>query len=57
MVKAVKFLIGLSAAFLLFLIVFDYVKDFRNAYEDEFTSTYSAPGEEVAIEIPQGFIR
>ena len=53
MVKAVKFLIGLSAAFLLCLIVFDYVKDFRNAYEDEYTSTYSAPGEEVTIEIPQ----
>lgn len=53
MVKAVKFLIGLVAAILLFLVVSDYVRDYRNAYEEELTSTYSEPGEEVRVEIPK----
>ncbi len=53
MVKLVKILIGLAAAFLLFVVVNDYVQDYRNAYDEEYTSTYSAPGEEVSIEIPE----
>ncbi len=53
MVKAVKFFIGLAAAFLLFVVVSDYIHDYRNAYDDEYTSTYSAPGDEVIVEIPE----
>jgi UPF0755 protein len=52
-VKLVKILIGLAAAFLLFVVVNDYVRDYRNAYDEEYTSTYSAPGEEVSVEIPE----
>ena len=53
MVKAVKIIIGLSAAFLLFLIVTDYIGDYRRAYNEELTSMTSSRGEEVEVEIPK----
>ncbi len=53
MVRVIKVFIGLVAAFLLFVVVNDYVQDYKNAYDEELTSTYSAPGEEVEIEIPE----
>lgn len=52
MVKAVKIMIGLVAAFLLFVTVNDYIQDYRDAYQEELTSTNSVPGEEVEIWIP-----
>ena len=53
MVKAVKFMIILVAATMLFLIVADYIKDYRAAYEEELTSTVSVDGEEVEVVIPK----
>ena len=53
MVKIVKIMIGLAAIFLLFVVVSDYVKDYRDAYQTELTSTHSEQGEEVIIEIPK----
>ena len=53
MVKAVKFMIILVAATMLFLIVADYIRDYRAAYEEELTSTTSVDGEEVIVEIPK----
>ena len=52
MVKAVKFMIGLVAALMLFFIVSDYIRDYKNAYEDELTSRYSNPTEAVEVVIP-----
>ncbi len=53
MVKIVKIMIGLAAIFLLFVVVSDYIKDYRDAYQTELTSTHSEQGEEVIIEIPK----
>ena len=53
MVKLVKLIVGLLAAFMLFLIVRDYIMDYKDAYDYELTSTESEPGEEVVVEIPK----
>lgn len=53
MVKFVKLMIGLVAAFLLFAIVDDYVQDYRDAYEEELTCVTSTDGNDVVIEIPK----
>lgn len=53
MVKLVKLLIGLTAAFLLFMIVSNHINDYKARYNDELTSTHSEPGEEVVVEIPK----
>lgn len=53
MVKIVKILIGLTAAFLLFLVVSDYISDYRDAYNEELTSTASHDGPEVTVKIPK----
>ncbi|MCR5212826.1 MAG: endolytic transglycosylase MltG [Eubacterium sp.] len=53
MIRIVKMIIGLMAAFMLVLIVKDYIGDYRDAYNQELTSTESNPGEEVVVEIPK----
>ncbi|MBR6402809.1 MAG: endolytic transglycosylase MltG [Eubacterium sp.] len=53
MIKAVKLMIILAAAFLLFVVVSDYISDYKEQYENELTSTESNPGEEVTIKIPK----
>ena len=53
MTKFVKIIIGLAAAFLLFLIVSDYIRDYKNDYNEELTSTTSHDGEEVEVVIPK----
>ncbi|MCR5105972.1 MAG: endolytic transglycosylase MltG [Eubacterium sp.] len=54
MVKAVKIMIILVAAFLLYLVVSDYITDYKALYNEELTSTSSHDGEEVIVEIPEG---
>ncbi|MBO4591514.1 MAG: endolytic transglycosylase MltG [Eubacterium sp.] len=53
MIKAVKLMIILAAAFLLFVVVSDYISDYKKQYENELTSMESNPGEEVTITIPK----
>lgn len=53
MIKFVKIMIGLVAAFLLFVVVSDYVGDYRAAYNEELTRTSTEDGEEVEVEIPK----
>ena len=38
MIKAVKLMIILAAAFLLFVVVSDYISDYKKQYENELTS-------------------
>ncbi len=52
-VKLIKLLIGVVAAVLLCSIVGTYVKDYYNAYQQEYTSTETNPGRDVVIEIPE----
>ena len=53
MIKAVKLMIIIAAAFLLFVVVNDYIEDYKGEYETELTSMESNPGEEVVVEIPK----
>ena len=53
MVKLAKILIGLAAAFLLFVVVDEYIDDYKDAYNEELTSMESHDGEEVMVEIPK----
>ena len=53
MIKAVKLMIIIAAAFLLFVVVNDYIEDYKGQYEYELTSTESKPGDEVVVEIPK----
>ena len=53
MARIVKIMIGLTAAFLLFVIVDDYINDYKNDYQAELTNTKSEQGEEVVVEIPK----
>ncbi|SEQ93350.1 UPF0755 protein [Lachnospiraceae bacterium NE2001] len=53
MIKITKILIGLVAAFLLFVVVDEYIGEYRDAYNEELTSMESHDGEEVMVEIPK----
>ncbi len=53
MVKIAKIIIGLMAAFMLVLIVKDYIQDYKDAYDYELTTNDSNPGDEVLVEIPK----
>ncbi len=53
MARLVKIMIGLTAAFLLFMIVDDYINDYKNDYNAELTDTKSEQGDEVVVEIPK----
>lgn len=53
MVKLVKLMIGLTAAFLLFMVVSNHISEYKAEYNDELTSTHTKPGEEVEVEIPK----
>ena len=53
MIRIIKLIIGLMAAFMLFLVVRDYIQDYRDAYNLELTNTESVEGDEVVVEIPK----
>ena len=53
MVKLAKFIVGALAVFGLAMIVIVYIKDYKNDYNEELTSTYMTLGEDVEVTIPK----
>lgn len=52
-VKIIKWGIGLIAAVWLISIIGAYIKDYRDAYQEEYTCTETKPGQDVVVEIPK----
>jgi conserved hypothetical protein, YceG family len=54
LIKFIKALIVIVAAVMLGMIIRDYYREYKNAYNEEYEGVYSRQGTEVVVNIPEG---